>query len=137
MEVWFQDESRCGQPGTLTRGWAPRGSRPTVVKQTEYDWLYVFGAVNPPTGDSGAWRAPTVNTQVLNIHLRMIADEVGPRVHVVLVLDQAGWPVAQGLQLPANITLRPLPPYAPELNPVERLWTWLKTHHLSNRVYAD
>ena len=135
--MWFQDESRCGQQGTLTRVWAPRGSRPTVVKQTEYDWIYVFGAVNPQTGDSVALLAPTVNTQVMNIHLRMIAEQVGPRVHVVLVLDQAGWHVAQDLQLPANITLLPLPPYSPELNPVERLWTWLKAHHLSNRVYVD
>jgi len=135
--VWFQDESRCGQHGTLTRVWAPRGSRPTVVKQTEYDWIYVFGAVNPQTGDSVALLAPTVNTQVMNIHLRMIAEQVGPRVHVVLVLDQAGWHVAQGLHLPPNITLLPLPPYSPELNPVERLWTWLKAHHLSNRVYVN
>ena len=52
VEVWFQDEARVGQQETLTRRWARRGSRPTVVKQTEYEWVYLFGAVNPVTGDS-------------------------------------------------------------------------------------
>ncbi|MCC6426621.1 MAG: hypothetical protein IT435_07345, partial [Phycisphaerales bacterium] len=47
VEVWFQDEARVGQQGTLTRQWAPRGSRPRVVRQTEYKWVYIYGAVNP------------------------------------------------------------------------------------------
>lgn len=117
--------------------WAPRGSRPRAIKQTEYDWVYLYGAVNPRSGDSVALLAPTVNTFVMNQHLRMISEHVGPDVHVVLVLDQAGWHVSKGLQVPENITLLPLPPYSPELNPIERLWSWLKSHQLSNRVYAD
>ena len=117
--------------------WAGRGSRPTAVKQTEYDWIYLFGAVNPQTGDSVALLAPTVNTYLMNTHLRMISQEVGPRVQVVLVLDQAGWHVAKDLQVPDNITLLYLPAYSPELNPVERLWCWLKEHQLSNHIYRD
>jgi transposase len=121
----------------LTHVWAPRGSRPRAIKQNEYDWIYLYGAVNPRTGDSVALLAPTVNTFVMNQHLRMISEHVGPNVHVVLVLDQAGWHVSKGLCIPENITLLPLPPYSPELNPIERLWAWLKSHQLSNRVYAD
>ena len=52
IEVWFQDEARFGQQGTLTRKWARKGSRPPAVKQTQYDWLYVIGAVCPETGQS-------------------------------------------------------------------------------------
>jgi transposase len=117
--------------------WAPRGSRPTQLKQTEYEWVYLYGAANPRTGDSVAMVAPTVNTNLMNHHLRMISEPVGPDVHVVLVLDNAGWHVAKARAVPENITLLPLPPYAPELNPLERLWCWLKEHQLSNRVYAD
>ncbi len=137
VEVWFQDEARFGQQGTLTQVWAGKGSRPTAVKQTEYEWCYLFGAVNPMTGASSAMLAPTVNTDYMNEHLRFISEEVGPDHHAVLVLDQAGWHVAKALRVPENITLLPLPPYSPELNPIERLWAHLKSHYLSNRIFTD
>ncbi len=73
----------------------------------------------------------------MNQHLRFIAREAGPDVHVVPVLDQAGWHVAKALKVPTNITLLHPPPYSPELNPVERIWAYLKSHYLSNRVFAD
>lgn len=73
----------------------------------------------------------------MNLFLRMVSEHVPADVQVVLVLDNAGWHVAKDLQVPPNISLLPLPPYSPELNPIERLWCWLKEHHLSNRVYAD
>ncbi len=137
IEVWFQDEARIGQQGTLTRCWGLTGSRPTAVKQTEYEWVYLFGAVNPLTGKSSALLAPTVNTEYMNHHLRFISEQVGADVHVILVLDGAGWHGAKALQVPSNMTLLPLPPYSPELNPVERLWAYLRSHYLSNRVYRD
>ena len=136
-EVWFQDEARFGQKGSLTRVWARRGSRPTRLKQTEYDWVYAYGAANPLSGDSLAWLMPTVNTGLMSLYLEHLGRHVGPARHVVLVLDQAGWHVAKDLRVPVNITLLFLPPYSPELNPIERVWCFLKEHHLSNRVYAD
>jgi len=137
VEVWFQDEARFGQQGTLTTVWADRGSRPTAVKQTEYDWLYLFAAVNPRTGESSALLAPSVNTDFMNEHLRFISRQAGPNQQVVLVLDQAGWHVAKALRVPENVTLLHLPPYSPELNPIERIWAYLKSHYLSNRVFVD
>lgn len=121
----------------MTRRWALRGSRPTAIQQTEYEWVYLFGAVNPVTGDSSALLAPTVNTAYMNHHLRFISQGVGPDVHVVLVLDRAGWHLSKDLQVPENITLLYLPSYSPELNPVERLWAFLRSHYLSNRLYKD
>ena len=137
VEVWLQDEARVGQQGTLTRVWAERGSRPTAVKQTEYEWAYLFAAVNPLTGANSALIAPTVNTHYMNEHLRFIGREAGPDAHVVLVLDQAGWHMAKALRVPANVTLLHLPPYSPELNGAERIWGYLRSHYLSNRVYKD
>jgi len=128
---------RIGQQGMLTHLWAQKGSRPTAVKQTEYEWVYIFGAVNPLTGHSSALIAPTVNTDYMNAHLKQISQEGGKEVHVVLVLDQAGWHIAKDLKVPSNMTLLHLPPYSPELNPVERLWAYLKSHYLSNRVYKN
>ena len=137
VEVWFQDDARIGQQGTLTRRWGLRGSRPTTVQQTEYEWVYLFGAVNPITGASSALVTPTVNTEYMNHHLRFISEQAGADVQVILVLDRAGWHVAKALKAPSNVTLLHLPAYSPELNPVERLWAYLRSHYLSNRVYKD
>ena len=121
----------------MTRRWGLTNSRPTAVHQSEYEWVYLFGAVNPLTGDSSALLAPLANTEYMNHHLRFISEQAGPEVRVILVLDRAGWHRSQALQVPANITLLPLPPYSPELNPVERLWAYLRSHYLSNRAYRD
>ena len=137
VEVWFQDEARIGQQGTITSVWADKGTRPISVKQTEYEWLYLFGAVNPVNGNSAALIAPMVNTDYMNHHLRFISEQAGQKTHVVLVLDQAGWHTAKNLIVPENVTLLYLPAYSPELNPVERLWAYLKSHYLSNRIYEN
>ena len=69
VEVWQQDEARIGQQGTLTRVWGETNSRPSAVRQTEYEWAYLFAAVNPLTGASSALIAPTVNTHFRNATL--------------------------------------------------------------------
>jgi transposase len=135
--VWFQDEARIGQQGTLTRVWDERGGCPRAVRQTEYKWGYIFGAVDPMTGQSSALISPTVSAALMSTHLRMIADEAGEDIHVVLVLDGAGWHKAKDLKVPASMTLLFLPPYSPELMPMERVWLWMRQHDLSNRVFED
>ena len=129
------DEARFGQQGTLTRVWAPRGSRPTAVKQTRYEWVYLYAAVEPATGASVALQAPHVNTETMSVFLRMLAEELGADEHAILVMDQAGWHVSRSLRVPDSITIPLLPPYSPELNPIERLWAYLRSHFLSNRAY--
>ena len=137
VQVWFQDEARIGQQGTLTTVWADRGSRPVRVKQTEYQWVHLFASANPLTGASVALVAPHANTHYMAAHLRHGSEAAGPGVHVVLVLDGAGWHASKHLAVPPNVTLFPLPPYSPELNPVERVWRHLRQNHLSNRACAD
>jgi transposase len=129
------DEARFGQQGTTTRVWARKGSRPTVVKQTRYEWVYMYAAVEPATGASVALQAPHVNTGTMNVFLRMVSEELKPDEHAVLIMDQAGWHKSRQLAVPDNITVLYLPPYSPELNPVERLWGYVRSHHLSNRAY--
>jgi transposase len=137
IEVWFEDEARFGQQGTLTWVWARRGSRPRAVRQTRYDWLYVIGAVCPQTGQSVGLLSPHINTDVMNVFLEQFVREVSPDVHVVLVWDQAGFHSSNHLRIPSNVTIVPLPPYSPELNPVENLWHYLRSHYWSNRRYDD
>ncbi len=59
VRLFFLDEARFGQHGTLTRVWARRGSRPAAVKQTRYEWMYLYAAVEPATGESVALQAPS------------------------------------------------------------------------------
>jgi transposase len=68
------------------------------------------------------------------VFLERFARELDPGAHAALILDRAGWQVARRLVVPSNVTLVPLPPYGPELNPVERVWLYLRERFLSHRV---
>jgi hypothetical protein len=135
LEIWFQDEARVGQKGTLTRVWARIGSRPRAPRDTRYEWAYLFGAVCPQRAVGAAVVLPQVNCEAMGLHLREISRTVAPGAHAVLVLDGAGWHASPMLQVPDNITLLPLPPYAPELNPVENIWQDLRANTLAIRIY--
>jgi transposase len=137
VRVFFMDEARFGQQGTITNKWAPTGSRPTAVRQTRYQWVYLYAAVEPTTGESAALLAPNVNTGTFNVFLKILAAEIKLGEHAVLIMDQAGWHKSKGLKLPESITVLLLPPYSPELNPAENLWHYLRSHYLSNRAYDD
>ena len=73
----------------------------------------------------------------MGLFLAEFAAGLHEGVHAVLVLDRAGWHGAKALRVPPNVTLVPLPPYSPELNPVERVWLYLRERFLSLRVFAD
>jgi transposase len=72
----------------------------------------------------------------MNLHLEEISQAVAPGAHAVLLLDQAGWHQSKRLVVPANITLMPLPAKAPELNPVENIWQFMRENWLSNRIFS-
>lgn len=137
IEIWFQDEARIGQKGTLTRRWARRGTRPRAVRDTRYEWAYLFGAVCPERATGAALVMPYADSAALNAHLREIACQIAPHAHGVIVIDGAGWHTSRMLDVPDNITLVVLPPYAPELNPVENIWEYLRKNKLANRLYDD
>lgn len=135
VEVWWQDEARVGQQGSLTYTWAPRGSRPAAPRDTRYEWAYLFGAVCPDRGIGAALVLPHVNTEAMNLHLAEISQHVAPNAHAVIVLDGAGWhQPGQRPQIPPNISLLYLPPYSPQLNPAENVWQFLRQNYLAHRV---
>jgi transposase len=71
------------------------------------------------------------------LHLEEISLAVAPEAHALVLLDQAGWHVSKKLPVPGNITLVPLPPKSPELNPVENIWQFMRDNWLSNRVFKS
>ena len=78
---------------------------------------------------------PTVNTEAMQVFLDQVAASRPPDAHVAIVLDGAGWHQSKDLAVPDNITLVVLPPYSPELNPVERVWLYLRERFLSLRLF--
>jgi DDE superfamily endonuclease len=137
LELWFQDERRSGQNGALTRHWARRGSRPRQPKDQRHAAADLFAAVCPAAEKTAALVLPQVDTAAMNLHLAEIARQIDAQAHAVVILDQAGWPGARALVGPENLTLLPLPPDSPELNPVENLWQFLKHNFLNSQVCAD
>lgn len=137
VEVWFADEARVGQQGTLTRVWARRGSRPRAPRDWRYHWAYLFGAVCPGRATGAAIVMPEVSIEAMNEHLAAISRCVSVGAIAVLVLDNAGWHTSPQLKLPDNIVLLGLSSYAPELNPVENVWEFLRGNWLSHRVWES
>lgn len=137
LRVYFQDESRFGQQGTNTNVWAPKGSRPTAIRQTEYQYLWVIGAACPETGHAEGLLSPQLNTAIIHTFLEQFSTTIPDGEHAVMVWDGTGFHTAKALRVPENVTLVRLPPYSPELNPIENLWHYLKSHFWSNRVYDD
>ena len=135
VEVWFTDEARVGQQGTLTRVWAKRGSRPRALRDRRFEWAYLFGAICPERSVGAAIVMPEVNIAAMNEHLAEISRRVSVGAIALLVLDGAGWHSSPRLEVPDNIALLPLPPYAPELNPMENVWEFLRGNYLSHRVW--
>ena len=110
VRVWFQDEARFGQQGTLTSVWASKGSRPTVVRQNGRKSIWVFGIVDPATGWSMVSPHREANTVTMQQFLKAAAKQLGPRQHAVMVLDRAGWHTANQLKWLKRVTSLFLPP---------------------------
>ena len=114
--------------------WFTRGVRPTGLCDQRYTWAHAFAAVRPATGEDFALVLPHVSTAAMNVFLERFAAARPKDEHAALVLDGAGWHAANHLKVPQNVTLIRLPPYSPELNPVERVWLYLRERHLSHRL---
>lgn len=137
IEVWFQDEARIGQKNQLVYAWARKGTRPRQPQDQRYASAYLFGAVCAAQDKGAALVLPQADHNAMNLHLEEISRRVADGAHAILVLDRAGWHITAKLRVPDNITLLPLPPASPELNPVENVWQYLRQTYLSNRVFAN
>ena len=124
IETFATDEHRIGLKPILRRVWAPRGERPIAPRHHRFEWLYVTAFVSPATGESFWYLSTGVGKELFEDTLALFAREAGAgrdRI-IILVLDGAGWHT-EPLAVPEGIRLVYLPPYTPELQPAETLWT--------------
>ena len=134
VKIWVADECRVGLHTFTRRCWGLRGQRVVVPKQQCYQWEYVYGAVEVVAGETQFQFMPTVGLDLSSGFLAQIAQSDPGAEHIV-IWDGAGFhPTPAAHSLPARIHLLPLPPYSPELNPVEGLWDQIKDC-LCNRVF--
>lgn len=117
--------------------WWRRGERPRGIADKRFTFASIFAAIEPGADNAFALVLPYVSTEAMQLFLDRFSATLPTDEHVAMVLDQAGWHGAKALVVPSNITLVPLPPYSPELNPVERVWLHLKERFLSHRLHAD
>src|ERR1700682_502856 len=137
IEIWFQDEARIGKKNKVTHRWAKRETRPSAPHDQRTSSAYIFGAICPAEGKGAGLVLPSCNSEAMALHLEEISLAVAPGAHAIVLLDQAGWHVSKSLSIPDNITLLPLPPKSPELNPVENIWQFMRDNWLSNRVFKS
>ena len=136
IRLMFQDEARFGRIAENRRCWCPKPVRPVCPTMVCQEYIYAYGAVSIADGQWDSLILPQANTCCMQIFL----DEVALRYpvdRIVMVLDGAAWHRSSGLKAPDNMRLLPLPPYSPELNPVENIWEALREKNFHNKVFAD
>lgn len=136
VEIWCEDEHRIGLQPVVRRVWTEAGDVPIAQVNWKREWLWLYAFVCPQSGETYWWILPYVNTELFSRVLQDFAQHfgIGHNKRVLLPLDQAGWHLSEKLQVPEGIHLLPLPPYSPELQPAERLWT-LVNEPLANAAF--
>lgn len=97
----------------------------------------MFGAVCPATGETEAIIAPFVSKEMMEQHLIQISDKTRSGRHAVVIMDGAGWHTEDIASELDNLSIIKLPPYSPELNPIEQVWQWLRQRHLANQCFTN
>lgn len=120
--------------------WAKKGTRPRAVQQQKFEYAYLFGAVCLAIGETEAMIAPCMNMDVMEKHLELICKRVPEGRHEVIVVDGAAWHQEYLADKFDNLSIIKLPPYSPELNPIEQVWLRLRLrlrqNELTNRCFA-
>lgn len=125
MRLFCQDETRIGLHLPRYRRLTGRGVKPVVTEHPLYEYYWLYGAVEPATGESFFLEMPWLNGDGFAVFLGELSKAYPESLNVVIV-DNAGAHTARHVAVPSNVVLLPLPPYSPELNPAERLWLDVK-----------
>ncbi|MDR1236310.1 MAG: IS630 family transposase [Holosporaceae bacterium] len=135
-DVLFFDEARFGTHTKIGYGWFPKGERTPVKMKIGYKAFYVYGAVSAKTGSNYSASFPNVNTECMNDFLKRLSKHYQEK-KIAIIMDGAGWHRSEDLETPENIDIFLLPPYSPELNPVERFWGYLKQNVMHNKLFES
>ena len=130
----FQDEGRFGRISLPRRCWAPSGIRPVCGAQIIREYIYAYSAISPIDGAIDSLIAPRADTEIMAIFLQQVAERFAEEF-IIMFMDKASWHTAGKLKVPENMKLLFLPPYSPQLNPVEHLWKEVREKCFSNEVF--
>lgn len=136
IRVMFQDEGRFGRIGLPRPCWAPSGVRPQCPSQIIREYIYAYSAISPKDGAIDSLIAPYADSEVMGIFLAQVAKRFEDEF-VIMFMDKAAWHTTAKLRTPENMAVLFLPPYSPQLNPVEHLWKELRSAFFANRVFAS
>lgn len=130
----FQDEAGFGRINKPKRCWCPGGIRPVTPCQHIREYRYAYGAVEPLTGESFFLVMPYCNTVWMNVYMEHLSKAF-PNDLLLLVMDKASWHRSQGLIIPENVRILHIPPYTPEMNPIEQIWKELRKVGFRNEFF--
>jgi putative transposase len=130
----FQDEAGFGRINKPKYCWCFKGLRPTVPCHHIREYRYAYGAVEPQTGKSFFLVLPYCNTDCMNVFLQELSKAYLDDF-ILLVADGAAWHKSKGLEVPKNIEIFPLPPYTPEMNPIEQIWKEIRKRGFMNEIF--
>lgn len=132
----FQDEAGFGRINKPKNCWCEKGIRPSVPCHHIREYYYAYGAVEPLTGESYFLVLPRCNSVCMNAFLRGLSEEY-PNDIILLCCDGAAWHKSGALELPENIELFFIPPYTPEMNPIEQIWKEIRKRGFRNEVFTS
>lgn len=130
----FQDEAGFGRINKPKYCWCEKGTRPSVPCHHIREYRYVYGAVEPLTGENCFVVMPYCNTDCMNLFLEDLSNTF-PRDTIILACDGAAWHKSNSLKIPENIELIFIPPYTPEMNPIEQIWKEIRKIGFKNEVF--
>ena len=116
--------------------WGLKGERLTCPVSPQYKNFYVYSSVSPLSGENFMLFLPWVNTEMMLLYIEQLSQAYSDS-KLLLIPDQAGWHKSKDLLLPGNIRFEFLPAYSPDLNPVEKLWLYLRRHVCRNRLFES
>src|SRR4051812_11222880 len=120
----------------MVRRWFQRGMRPRMVKGRRYRSAYILGAVCPARDTGAAIVLTHVSVTAMTLLLDEVAAQLPAGRHAAMLIDNAGWHIANDLRVPPTISLVHLPPYSPELDAIEKVWQYLRDRYLSGRLFS-
>ncbi len=130
----FQDEAGFGRINKPKYCWAKKGIRPSVPSHHIREYQYTYGAVEPNTGENFFLVLPYCNTDCMKVFLNELSNKY-KEDYIILVCDGAMWHKSKGLNVPENIEIMFIPPYTPEMNPIEQIWKEIRTSGFKNEVF--
>ncbi|MBS6062934.1 IS630 family transposase [Criibacterium bergeronii] len=120
VRLMFQDEAGFGRINKSKYCWCKKGTRAQVPCHHIREYRYVYGALEPKTGENYFLVKPNCNTNCMNEFIKELSAEYKEDM-IILVCDGAVWHKSKGLEIPKNVKIIHIPPYTPEMNPIEQI----------------